>query len=155
MPGEGTSIEIYLPCVTAGQPARASAAAAVPEFVTGRVLLVEDDPNVRAVVMRELMGRGYDVTEAPDGESAIERARRAAPPFDVVITDLAMPRMDGLALANSLGESHPALPVLFISGHPDDQAMRQIIASGRPLLQKPFTGEELVRRLEELLRGVP
>ena len=74
-------------------------------------------------------------------------------PFDAVITDLAMPNMDGLALARHLGKSHPALPVLFISGHPDDQAMRDILESGRPLLQKPFTGEELIRRLDEVLRG--
>jgi PAS domain S-box-containing protein len=154
-PGRGSSIEIYLPCVAAGQPPPADAAAAAPGFVNGRVLLVEDDPNVRSVVMRELMSRGYEVTEAADGESALERARRATPPFDVVITDLAMPRMDGLALARNLGESHPALPVLFISGHPDDEAMQSIIASGRPLLQKPFTGEELTSRLGELLRRVP
>jgi len=152
-PGQGTSIEIYLPCVAAGQPAGVESAAAVPSLVSGRVLLVEDDPNVRAVVLRELVGRGYDVTEASDGESALERARRAVSPFDAVITDLAMPNMDGLALARHLGKSHPALPVLFISGHPDDQAMRDILESGRPLLQKPFTGEELIRRLDEVLRG--
>jgi PAS domain S-box-containing protein len=153
-PGQGTSIEIYLPSVAPGRPARVEAAAAAPEVVTGRVLLVEDDPNVRAVVMRELAGRGYEVTEATDGENALERARRATSPFDAVITDLAMPRMDGLALARHLSESHPALPVLFISGHPDDQAMQQILESDRPLLQKPFTGEELIRRLDEMLRGV-
>ena len=155
MPGQGTRIEIYLPGMAAGAVAQAESAGAGPSTVTGRVLLVEDDPNVRSVVMRELMSLGYEVTESPDGESALERARRATPPFDVVITDLAMPRMDGLELARNLGESHPALPVLFISGHPDDQAMRHIIASGRPFLQKPFTGEELISRLDELLRRVP
>ncbi|MEP6687696.1 MAG: response regulator [Gemmatimonadales bacterium] len=151
--GAGTSIEIYLPCVAAGQAAPRAEPAAAAALITARVLLVEDDPHVRSVVFRELMSQGYDVTEAPDGESALERARRAAPPFDVVVTDLAMPHMDGLALARHLGESHPSLPVLFISGHPDDAAMRDIVASGRPLLQKPFSGEELIRRLDEVLRG--
>jgi CheY-like chemotaxis protein len=148
--GRGTTIEIYLPCVTAAA-APAVASVAETSVASGRVLLVEDDLSVRSVVMRELMSRGYDVSEASDGESALERAR-ATPPFDIVITDLAMPRMDGLELARQLEISHPTLPVLFISGHPDDQSM-QIMRSGRPFLQKPFTGEELVSRLEELLHG--
>jgi PAS domain S-box-containing protein len=154
-PGTGTSIEIYLPCVAPGEGAPPESSMASAPAITGRVLLVEDDPNVRSIVMRELVSRGYDVIEAADGRTAFERVRRDTSPFDVVITDLAMPRMDGMELARQVGETHPRLPVLFISGHPDDQSMRQIVASGRPFLQKPFTGEELITRLDELLRGVP
>ncbi|HET7427146.1 MAG TPA: response regulator [Gemmatimonadales bacterium] len=149
--GRGTTIEIYLPCVPAAAAAPAVASVAETSVASGRVLLVEDDLSVRSVVMRELMSRGYDVSEASDGKSALERAR-ATPPIDIVITDLAMPQMDGLELARQLEISHPTLPILFISGHPDDQSM-QIVRSGRPFLQKPFTGEELVTRLEELLHG--
>ena len=149
--GRGTTIEIYLPCVPAAAAAPAVASVAETSVASGRVLLVEDDISVRSVVMRELMSRGYDVSEASDGKSALERAR-ATPPIDIVITDLAMPQMDGLELARQLEISHPTLPILFISGHPDDQSM-QIVRSGRPFLQKPFTGEELVTRLEELLHG--
>jgi PAS domain S-box-containing protein len=154
-PGAGTSIEIYLPSVAPADAARLESAGPSLPARTGRVLLVEDDPNVRSVVMRELMSRGYDVIEAADGETALERIQRDASPFDVVITDLAMPRMDGMELARQVGERQPGLPVLFISGHPDDESMRQIVASGRPFLQKPFTGEELITRVDELLDGVP
>jgi DNA-binding response OmpR family regulator len=101
------------------------------------------------------VGHGYDVTEAPDGRTALDLVGRTALPFDVVITDLAMPRMDGHELARRLGDLQPGLPVLFISGHPDEQAMRRVVESGLPMLQKPFTAEELIVRVDDLLRRVP
>jgi len=73
----------------------------------------------------------------------------------VVITDLAMPRMDGPGLVQRLAELRPKLPVLFISGHPDEQAARRIMETGQPFLQKPFSAEELIARVDDLLRGVP
>jgi len=154
-PGQGTRIEIYLP--SAGAPEAGSAHAAPVErpAATGRVLLVEDDPLVRAILGRELVDKGYEVTEAPDGQTALELAQGAATPFDVVITDLAMPRMDGPGLVQRLAELRPKLPVLFISGHPDEQAARRIMETGQPFLQKPFSAEELIARVDDLLRGVP
>jgi two-component system, cell cycle sensor histidine kinase and response regulator CckA len=153
--GEGTRIEIYLPSVGAAEFASVAGAPSSRSPVSGRVLLVEDDPLVRAVVARELVGHGYDVTEAPDGRTALDLVGRTALPFDVVITDLAMPRMDGHELARRLGDLQPGLPVLFISGHPDEQAMRRVVESGLPMLQKPFTAEELIVRVDDLLRRVP
>lgn len=154
-PGEGTRIEIYLPSVSS-PPAGASGALA-PErrASSGRVLLVEDDPLVRAVIGRELAGQGYEVTEAPDGHTALELVQGASRPFDMVITDLAMPRMDGRELAERLGGIQQGVPVLFISGHPDDQSARELADRGRPFLQKPFSEEELIAWVEGVLRRVP
>jgi DNA-binding response OmpR family regulator len=72
-----------------------------------------------------------------------------------VITDLAMPRMDGPGLVERLAQLEPTSPVLFISGHPDEQSARQIMETGQPFLQKPFSAEELLARVNDLLRGVP
>lgn len=154
-PRQGTRIEIYLPNAGAPEAGTAAVAPAERPAATGRVLLVEDDPLVRAILGRELADKGYEVTEAPDGQTALELAQGAATPFDVVITDLAMPRMDGPGLVQRLAELRPKLPVLFISGHPDEQAARRIMETGQPFLQKPFSAEELIARVDDLLRGVP
>jgi PAS domain S-box-containing protein len=154
-PGQGTRIEIYLPSAGVPEATPADAAPVEQPPVTGRVLLVEGDPLVRAIIARELTDHGYDVTEAPDGQTAFDLARGATTRFDVVITDLAMPRMDGPGLVERLAELEPTPPVLFISGHPDEQSARQIMETGRPFLQKPFSAEELLARVNELLRGVP
>jgi PAS domain S-box-containing protein len=150
--GQGTRIEIYLPSVGAAPAGVTRRAPTERPAATGRVLLVEDDPLVRAVVARGLAGQGYEVTEAPDGQTALQLAQGAARPFDVLITDLAMPRMDGRELAERLDGIQRGVPVLFISGHPDDEATRELAEAEQPFLQKPFSAEELIARLDDLLR---
>jgi CheY-like chemotaxis protein len=118
------------------------------------VLVVEDDPLVRAVVARELATHGYQVSEASDGEAALERLRQVGEQFDLLITDLAMPRMDGRELADRSAQVRPALPVLFMSGHPDEATRRVLVEADRPYLQKPFTAEDLMSRVEEMLGRV-
>jgi len=152
-PARGTRIEIYLPRVEEPQQPQE------PEIpgaggVSGQVLVVEDDPLVRAVVVRELAMQGYRVAEAPDGHSALERISETSEPFDLLITDLAMPRMDGRELATRVAAIRPDLPVLFMSGHPDETTRRVLVEVEQPYLQKPFTAEELLRRTAEMLRRV-
>ncbi|HUR93794.1 MAG TPA: response regulator [Gemmatimonadales bacterium] len=152
-PGQGTRVEIYLPSVSSAEPLPASSAAAASAGAySGRVLLAEDDPLVREVIVRELQIHGYEVAEAADGQEALERLGKEPNGFDVVITDLAMPRMDGHELAQQLTEAHPRLPILLISGHPDEAVAGQPSQSPRPFLQKPFAAEELLAHLRELLR---
>jgi two-component system, cell cycle sensor histidine kinase and response regulator CckA len=116
--------------------------------------VVEDDPLVRAVVARELTTQGYRVAQAPDGQAALERLAHTEEPFDLLITDLALPRIDGRELADRAVELRPGLPVLFMSGHPDEATRRALVGAERPYLQKPFTAEELLGRLEEILGRV-
>jgi DNA-binding response OmpR family regulator len=116
--------------------------------------VVEDDPLVRTVVARELVTQGYSVVEAANGEAALDRLAHGQESFDLLITDLAMPRMDGRELAERATALRPGLPVLFMSGHPDEATRRVLVEADRPYLQKPFTAEELLARLEELLRRV-
>ncbi len=154
-PGRGTRFEIYLPSVSALEVALEDDAPVRQVTASGRVLLVEDDPLVRAVLARELSDQGYVVTEAADGRTALELARSAARSFDIVVTDVALPRMGGRELAERLADLPKPVPVLFISGHPHEQAAGQLVETGRAVLQKPFSAEELLIRVEGLLRGVP
>ncbi|HEX3274356.1 MAG TPA: response regulator [Gemmatimonadales bacterium] len=153
-PGRGTVIEIFLPLAAAP----AETVTADPRRGAGQasshVLVVEDDSLVRGVVTRELSSQGYRVVEAADGGAALEELAHSAEPFDLLITDLAMPGMDGRELAERAATLRPALPVLFMSGHPDEATRRVLSESDRPYLQKPFTPEELLARVEEILGRV-
>jgi PAS domain S-box-containing protein len=153
-PGRGTRIEIFLPTVDSPTPAVTLPPTGAANGGSAHVLVVEDDPLVRSVVARELASHGYRVAEAPNGHAALERLSQSSDQFDLLITDLAMPQMDGRELAERVAEIRPDLPVLFISGHPDEAARRALVEADRPYLQKPFTAEELLGRLEEMLRRV-
>jgi signal transduction histidine kinase len=152
--GHGTRIEVVLPRVDSPAPQAVEPPAPGAAAPSAHVLVVEDDPLVRTVVARELTTQGYRVAEAPDGEAALERLAHTEEPFDLLITDLAMPRIDGRELAERAADLRPGLPVLFMSGHPDEATRRVLMEADRPYLQKPFTAEELLSRLEEILRRV-
>ena len=94
------------------------------------------------------------MTEATDGEAALERLAQLDDRFDLLITDLAMPRMDGRELAERAVKLRPGLPVLLMSGHPDEAMRRVLVEADRPYLQKPFTPEDLMSRVEEMLGRV-
>lgn len=80
-----------------------------------RVFLVEDDAEVRALLARHLRRRGYTVEEAADGVEALSLAEKGIP--DVVVTDMAMPRLDGLGLLKALRQMDPEVPVIILTGH--------------------------------------
>jgi two-component system, cell cycle sensor histidine kinase and response regulator CckA len=152
--GRGTRIEVVLPRIEVPGPVAVEPHAAGTPAGSAHVLVVEDDPLVRSVVARELVAQGYSVVEAANGEAALDRLAHGQESFDLLITDLAMPRMDGRELAERASALRPGLPVLFMSGHPDEATRRVLVEADRPYLQKPFTAEELLARLEELLRRV-
>ena len=139
-PGEGATFEILLPLVAA--PAASVDAPAAREPVTGseRILLVEDDAVVRRLVGAILTGNGYDVQAASDGAEAW--ARFADRPFDLLLTDLVMPKVSGKELARRLRTARPALPVVFMSGYAYDVAGGELDA-GDAFVQKPFSAHEL------------
>ena len=81
-----------------------------------RILLADDDPQIRAFLKAILTARNYLVDQATDGIDALDMLRNSGGAVDLLITDIKMPRMDGVALARAVGEMFPAMPVLFISG---------------------------------------
>ena len=117
---------------------------------TETVLLVEDDPLVRRLGVRALRDAGFSVLEAGNGEEAL-RVAAGAGTIDLLITDVVMPALGGVELAERLHQERPDLRVLFVTGYAD-QRLEQACADRRAFLQqKPFTPGVLLRRVRELL----
>jgi nitrogen-specific signal transduction histidine kinase len=143
-PGAGTAFTVYLPLVDAASLA-ADGQVQREQCGRGRVLVVEDDRAVRAVVRRALADAGYAVLEAPGPEEALVAAGSAGH-LDVLVTDMVMPGMTGTELARRLLAARPGLRVVFISGYTEDAAIRSgALPEGQVFLPKPFTGEGIVR----------
>jgi two-component system, cell cycle response regulator CpdR len=86
-----------------------------------RILVAEDDEPVRALVARALLENGHDVVTAGDGGTALEALGRAENPFDLLLTDINMPVMDGIALALATARDHPEVVILLMTGYADQR----------------------------------
>ena len=152
-PGRGTSFKIYLPRVEL--PVEKSPAEhAVPVSRQGgeKILLVEDEPEVRLLVQKLLKIQGYDVITAAAPDEAISIARHLTHGIDLMVTDVVMPGMSGRQLADLLAATHPDMKVLFISGYTDDSILQHgVLNPGTAFLQKPFTPASLARKVRDLL----
>jgi CheY-like chemotaxis protein len=151
--GAGTTFTIHLPRVAEAVVA-ADAARPEPAALQGTetVLVVEDEPAVRAIARDALRLRGYRVLEAPDGPSAIEVAAEAGRSIDLLVTDVVMPGMSGRVLAERLVAERPGLRVLYMSGYTDDAiGQHGVLEPGLHYLQKPFAPDTLARRVREVL----
>ena len=154
-PGAGTTVHLEFP-VTDGvaEPLVAAHAPAPPAPGTGRVLLAEDDPEVRALLRRTLEDAGYAVSEAEHGVAALERyldlAAQGAP-VAALVSDVRMPRLDGHALARALRAEDPTLAIVLVTGYDDVAVDGAGDGSGVRTLAKPFTPEALVRTLAEAI----
>jgi PAS domain S-box-containing protein len=159
VPGHGTSLKLYW-------PAAGDAATVMPEPGAGSavlhrhaeagaaptVLVVEDEPSVRELVVRILKVDGYRVLAAEDGQDAIRLLSSHPVPPDLVVTDVLMPRMNGRQLGDALREMHPWLPVLYMSGDIGESiVLRQLVPDGAPFLRKPFTPSQLLASISAVL----
>lgn len=116
-----------------------------------RILLVGNDGDAREGLCRLLRHKGYTVNEAADGMEAIECFQRQS--YDLVVSDIRMPRVGGLVLLQRLKEAHPDLPVLLITAFGDWRSYGRAIDLGASgYLTKPFRSEELLREVEGALR---
>jgi DNA-binding response OmpR family regulator len=116
------------------------------------VLLVDDEPLIRDYLKAYLSAANYDVTVACDGMEAVEALKASETPFDLVITDIKMPRMDGLTLARTIGAERPDLPVLFMSGYASSLDSFDSPVGRWAFLAKPFEPKALLQRISDLLR---
>ncbi len=156
-PGRGTRVTVSLPRVAAAQASEEKGSAdkgARPSARGERVLVVEDESSVRALVASVLVGAHYDVTAAKNGEEALRFIAEADKPFDLVVTDLVMARVGGAALARELAKRGGTRPrMLFISGYSDD-ALAELAPHGE-LLKKPFGPSELLAAVRRALDAPP
>jgi PAS domain S-box-containing protein len=149
-PGKGASFEVYLPRLQT-QGAAAAAAAAV-ERGTERILLVDDDPLVRATHRRMLQSLGYTVTEVADAVIALELLRRDPGAFDLVFTDQSMPLLSGADFARQFLAEQPAARVVLCTGYSDAIDEQGALALGiRALLDKPVDRAALAAALRKAL----
>jgi CheY-like chemotaxis protein len=119
-----------------------------------RILVVEDDAALRAVVCRALLDAGYAVREAANGEKALHTLRES--PFDLVVTDIIMPDTDGLEIILWLRRFAPGTPIVAVSGYADPLFLDNAAGLGAcRTLSKPFRLEELLRIVAELLSCSP
>jgi signal transduction histidine kinase len=149
----GTTFRIYLPRVeeTAGAPP-VPAQDAPAGGGSETLLVVEDDPPVRAFLARVLRERGYTVYEAGRADEAVRWLREGRVRFQLLVTDAVLPGLSGREIAEEAMTRQPGLRLLFVSGHPETTlARRGIIAAGAPLLEKPFAAAALARKVRAVL----
>ncbi|HWN56101.1 MAG TPA: response regulator, partial [Methylomirabilota bacterium] len=123
---------------------------------TERVLLVEDEDDVRGVARESLAMYGYTVLEARDGEEALRIAGAESDRIDLMVTDVVMPGMNGRELARRLLAIRPGTRVLYVSGYTDDALSQHgILDQELAFLAKPFSPETLVRSVRQVLDDAP
>ncbi len=151
-PGQGATFKVYLPRAGSEPPAPIPQPKAAAVGGNETVLLVEDEPQVRALAERGLRASGYQVLAAADGEEALAIAASFPGPIHAVITDVVMPNMSGRELAERLSPARPEARILFVSGYTEVVISQHGgLGPGAAFLQKPFTPSSLVQRLRELL----
>ena len=122
---------------------------------SARILVVEDEDPVRAIIARTLRDQGYEVVEARHGREALARLEEEGRSIALVLSDVVMPIMGGRELGERLTREHPELPVIWMSGYPRDTAFAEgADALDHAFLQKPIPEEVLIRVVGEELAGV-
>ena len=152
--GEGSTFGIHFPGHGAGEPQAPVPARGAVKGYRERILLVDDEPQVRESVKRLLVGQGYTVVEASHANDAIVIYDAAPSEIDLVLTDVTMPGMSGYDLAEHLRARAPDLPVVFMSGYAENPRGTGALAGRKTgYIQKPFNVVVLVERLREVLEG--
>ncbi len=150
--GKGTTFKIYLPLAEENVATRELQL--LPEVRRGTevIVLAEDSPAVRATARHILEKAGYTVLEAPNGRTALEIARKRSTRIHLLLTDVVMPEMSGRKLSEEFSSLRKDSKVLFMSGYTDDAIVRHgVMSAGVDYLQKPFSGDALLRKVREVL----
>jgi DNA-binding NtrC family response regulator len=154
VPTKGTTIRILIPLTSEPAPELPAGAPAQRRPVSrGRVLVVDDEDQVRAVMARTLQAEGYEVLEAHEGKEALRELEEIGGAVDLVISDLVMPGMGGRTLDQELARRYPKLPLIWISGHPREvEFPRDLPGKDHPFLMKPVTPDLLLETVGRALQ---
>ncbi|HEV2194856.1 MAG TPA: PAS domain S-box protein [Candidatus Acidoferrum sp.] len=153
-PGQGTSFQIYLPLHVGEATEESKSASGEKLHGSEKILLVEDSEPLKKLAQKFLEAAGFHVLSAASGEEALQVAARYRGTFDLLLTDVVMPGMNGRVLAEQLLPRQPGMRVLYMSGYTDSFiAGHGVLEPGTHLLHKPFTDEVLIRKVREVLDG--
>jgi len=117
----------------------------------GKLLLVEDEDMVRAVAERALARAGYTVTTASDGEEGLAAIANGSDNFDLIVSDVVMPAMDGPAMARAIRRVKPKIPILFMSGYAEEQLRNDIDIDNMFFIAKPFSVQQINAKVADVL----
>ncbi|MEO0462166.1 MAG: response regulator [Pseudomonadota bacterium] len=150
----GARFTIYFPVHHGEAPRRREAPAPVSSdwSAGGRILLVEDEDMVRAVAERALARAGYQITACPGGEEGLAAIADGAE-FDLVVSDVVMPGMDGPAMVRAIRKERPNLPVLFMSGYAEEQLRKDIDIPDMHFIPKPFSVSAIGDKVASVMRA--
>jgi two-component system cell cycle sensor histidine kinase/response regulator CckA len=152
-PGHGSVFKVYFPRVDC--PAEVSSPATDPKGPgyagSETILVVEDDPKVRAVVLRALGTKGYRVLSAQNGAEACAMAEAHAGALHLVLSDMVVPGLSGAQIVSRVQQYSAKTKALFMSGYTDHAIFDGALQNGANFIQKPFTPETLARRVREVL----
>ena len=153
--GQGTEVSLYMPRHPDEAAQQTSEALPVSRLQgEGETLLVvEDDPAVRMIVLDELKELGYTTLEAIDGPTAIP-ILQSSQKIDLLISDVGLPGMNGRQIAEIGRQNRPALPVLFMTGYAQNAAARsEFLAPGMEMISKPFSMDEMAAKIRDMLNA--
>ncbi|MEP5938719.1 MAG: response regulator [Erythrobacter sp.] len=151
----GAQFTVYLPVHKGEMPKKPVEEAPKPSSEWsggGRILLVEDEDMVRAVAERALSRAGYSVTACSDGEEGLAEITNGGE-FDLIVSDVVMPGMDGPAMARGIRELQPDIPILFMSGYAEEQLRKDIDIPKMHFMPKPFSVQQIGDKVAMVLRA--
>jgi CheY-like chemotaxis protein len=147
----GTTVRLYLPRSAAAPVAAEAPAPAKAAAPAVRILLVDDDADVRDFAAEMLRGLGHGVIESPHGMDALQRLADD-PAIGLMIVDFGMPLMNGAEVAAAAKQRRPDLPIVFITGYTEGTALDAWVRDGYRLLNKPFRLSEVVEAVDDALK---
>jgi PAS domain S-box-containing protein len=152
-PGQGTTFKIYLPLVKEATVVAGKAAIAPPPSGgTETILVAEDDPTLRKLILKILQSHGYTVIEAADGQDAVDRFMENSDRIDLVILDVIMPNKNGSEAYLEIIKIKPAIKALFASGYPSEKVYKMgMLKEGINFLYKPVQSDTLLRKVREII----
>lgn len=155
--GKGASFRVYFPAVETESPAapQADGTHLIKPFCKEKeatILLVEDEAGIRRLFQELLASYGYKVLTAQDGEAGVTVGGSYSGPIDLLVTDVVMPNLSGVEMAQRLLSKYPRLKVLYMSGHTDESIVQHgVLEPGVAFLSKPFKPQVLVDRVQQIL----
>jgi len=152
-PGKGTTFKLYFPRVPEAATTPGGDEAGQLHLQAGEtILVVEDEKAVRDLTVKMLQRLGYHILAAAGGEEALEISRTFSGPIAMLVTDVVMPHMSGLQVAEALAPTRPAMKVLFLSGYTANAVVHHgVLDSDVDYLAKPFSREDLGRKVREIM----